>query len=165
MKEFDSLGALAQHLVSETVGGLSQIKHGLELSAELIEKTAKEEIGEYQDAVAMFPAWAPLAASTEADKARKGYPPNSPLLRTGDMRDSIQHEVGEWEATIGATDPKMVFHEFGTQKMPPRPVIGPALYRNIEQVQKLIGNAAVAGFVGGDPINPGLGYTIEGSPD
>jgi HK97 gp10 family phage protein len=165
MMEFGSLEALAHHLTSETVGGLSQIKRGLELSAELIEETAKSEIGEYQDEVAMFPAWAALAASTEADKASKGYPPNSPLLRTGEMRDSIQHEVGEWEATIGATDPKMVFHEFGTQKMPPRPVIGPALYRNLEKIQRLIGNAAVAGFVGGDPINPGLGYTIEGSPE
>ncbi|KAG0167309.1 hypothetical protein DFQ30_006189 [Apophysomyces sp. BC1015] len=165
MKEFGSLEALAHHLMSETVSGLSQVKRGLELSAELIEETAKSEIGEYQEAVAMFPAWAPLAALTEADKASKGYPPNSPLLRTGEMQDSIRYDAGEWEATVGATDPNMVFHEFGTQTIPPRPVIGPALYRNLEQIQKLIGNAAAAGLVGGDPIKPGLGYTIEGSPD
>lgn len=165
MKEFSSLAALAEHLTSNVVGELKQVKHGLSLSAELIEKTAREEIGTYQGEIAMFPAWAELSPATEADKARQGYSQNSPLLRTGEMRDSIQHEVGEWEATIGSTDPTMIFHELGTDKMPARPVFGPALYRNLSKIQKLIGNAAVAGFVGGTALAPEKGYTIEGSTE
>lgn len=162
--EFGSLGDLAAHMMSDTVAELRHVQRGLEVSAVIIEKTAKGEIGEYQDAIGPFQDWAPLADSTEAEKARLGYPVDAPLLRTGDMRDSIKHEVGEFEAIIGSTDPKMVYHEFGTTKMPPRPVIGPALFRNLEKVQELIGNAAVSGFVGGDPIHPSLGYEIEGLP-
>lgn len=159
--EFGSLGDLAHHMMSDTVAELRHVQRGLELSAVIIEKTAKNEIGEYQDAIGPFQDWAPLADSTEAEKGRLGYPLDAPLLRTGEMRDSIKHEVGEWEATVGSIDPTMIYHEFGTSKMPPRSVIGPALYRNLDKVHKLIGNAAVSGFVGGDPIHSSLGYEIE----
>jgi phage gpG-like protein len=165
MMEFDSMADLAHHLMQETVGGLTQVKKGLEAAAVLLEETAKEEIGHYQEAIGPFDSWAPLAESTEARKAAKGYPPDSPLLATGAMRDSITHETESWEATVGSTDPKMVYHEFGTARIPPRPVLGTALYKKLAKVQKLIGNAAVSGFVGGDPIHPSLGYDVEGQPE
>jgi hypothetical protein len=38
----------------------------------------------------------------------------------------------------------MVFHEFGTSKMPPRPVLGPAAFRNKLAIQRLVGEAALA---------------------
>lgn len=165
MKEFGSLAALADHLMAETVGGLATVKHGLKLSAELLEKAAKDEVGHYQEAVGPFSAWPELADSTKADRVSKGYTENDPGLRSGEMRDSIEHEAGEWEAVVGSNDEKLVWFELGTEKQPPRPVLGTALYRNLDKVQQLIGNAAVAGFVGGTPINPALGYTIEGSAE
>lgn len=158
---FGSLADLAQHMLSETVQELHGAQRGLEQAAVLIEQTAKAEIGEYQDAVGPFEAWAPLAESTEADKAAKGYPPDAPLLRKGDLRESIQHEVKPLEAIIGSIDPVMVFHEFGTSKMPARPVLGPALHRNEEKIKKLVGHAAAAGLVGEDPIHESLGYDRE----
>lgn len=161
---FGSLGSLAQHLASHVVADLHSAQKGLAKAAELIEQTAKQEIGHYQDAAGPFPEWESLAPETEEEKARLGYPLDAPLLRTGAMRDSIKHEVRPLEAIIGATDPKMAFHEFGTSRgVPPRPVLGPALYRNLEKVKHLVGYAAVAGMVGEDPIHPSLGYehTIE----
>jgi len=162
--EFGSLADLAMHLGLKVAAGIEkEIGHGLERAAQAIETTAKEEIGTYQDAAGPFPAWAPLAESTVADRIAKGFTPDDPLLRTGDLRDSIIHEVEGLEATIGSTDEKMEYMEFGTIKMPPRPVMGPALFHNAEKVQKLIGNAAVSVMVGGDPAEPRHGYTLEGS--
>lgn len=164
--EFDSLAALALHLTHEVLPGLSKEVHkGLERAVVAIEATAKEEIGTYQEAAGPFPAWAPLAESTVADRVAKGFSPDDPLLRTGDLRDSIVHEVGDWEATVGSIDPVMEFHEFGTSKMPPRPVIGSALVHNIERVQQLIGEAAVSVFVDGDKLKSSEDYTLERSAD
>lgn len=142
MLEMESLAALAHHFESEMVAELGGVKRGLEKAAKLIEETAQDEIGTYQGAIGPYPEWASLADSTEQEKTRLGYPANAPLLRTGDLRESIVHEVGEWEATVGSTDPVMTYHEFGTDKMPPRPVIGPALYRNLDAVQQLVGDFA-----------------------
>lgn len=163
--EFASLEDLAHHLTRDTVGGLLNVRKGLQASVELLEDAAKGMIGHYQDQHGPMQDWAPLSPATEEAKAAHGYPTDAPLLASGAMRESITHEVEDWEATMGATDPKMEFHEFGTAKIPPRPVIGQALYQNIAKVQRLIGNAAVSGFVGGDPIHPDLGYEIEGQAD
>lgn len=162
--EFDSLEALANHLTQETVGGLVNTKKGLEAAAQLLEETAKAEIGNpamFSTEAGGFGPWPHLADATEARKAEK----EAPLLETGQMRDSITHETKGWEATIGATDPKMAYHEFGTGRVPARPVFGVALYTQLDKIQKLIGNAAVSGLVGGDPIHPSLGYDVEGSAD
>src|SRR5690348_14424850 len=53
-------------------------------------ETARGYIGHYQGATDGYPTWPPLAERTIRDKERRGYaPPDNPLLRTGDMRDSI----------------------------------------------------------------------------
>lgn len=150
MIEFGSLADLALHLTKETVGGLVATKTGLTRAAELLERQAKSEFGHYQDAVGPFPEWAELAESTKEDRLAKGYTENDPLLRSGDRRDSIVHEVGEWEAIVGSTDEKMPFSEFGTSKEPPRPVLGSALYLRMDQIVDLIGRTAVSGLVGYD---------------
>ncbi|WP_223253600.1 HK97-gp10 family putative phage morphogenesis protein [Chromobacterium amazonense] len=138
------------------------LQHGLERCAKRIEKTAKEEIGHYQAAAGPFPAWEQLADSTDQEKARLGYPVDAPLLASGTMRDeSFKHEVAGLEAIVGSTDKKMVYHEFGTSKMPPRPVFGPALFKNRAFIEKTIGRAAMSGLIGGDRIHPSLGYDSE----
>lgn len=165
MKEFLSLGALAEHLVSSEIVEMPSIRSGLKRCVEAIQATAEAEIGNYQDAIGPYPAWVALAESTENEKERLGYPPDAPLLREGDLRDSFRHEVEKYEATVGSIDPVMEYHEFGTSKMPPRPVVGPALVHNLTLVQKLIGNAAVTVFVGGDALKPGPDFTLTGSGD
>jgi phage gpG-like protein len=161
MKSFSSLGAFALHLVEAEVAIAEELHHGLERIAKLIEKTAKAEIGHYQEATGPFPGWPSLADSTEDRKAAMGYPADAPLLASGEMQESISHQVEGFEALIGSPDEKLVFHEFGTSKMDARPVLGPAAFTNKAAIEKLIGAAVVAGLIGSDQIHPALGYDFE----
>lgn len=161
MREFDSLAKFGEHLAVMSVAIVHAEQKALETCARLVEKTAKEAIGEYQPAVGPFPEWAPLADSTEYQKAQMGYPADAPLLREGDLRDSIQHEVHGNEAVIGSKSDIAAYQEFGTATIPPRPFVGPAAFRNKEKIQRIIGEATVTGLVGGAVIHRALGYDFE----
>lgn len=164
MREFDSLAEFAERLALASVAVVAAEQKALKQCARIIEKTAKEQIGEYQPAVGPFAAWEPLADSTEAEKARLGYPVDAPLLREGDLRDSIEHEVQGMEAVIGSKSEIAEYQEFGTEKIPPRPFIGPAAFRNREKIHSILGAALVAGMVGGEAIHQSLGYDMEIKP-
>lgn len=160
LREFDSVLLFAEHLVKLELG-LKAIEHkALGHVLEILEKDMQTQIGEYQDQVGPYPEWAPLADSTEAEKARLGYPANAPLLREGDLQESFTHEQDGDEGIVGSTDPIMEFHEFGTIKMPPRPVVGPALERNRERVEQLLARAVVDAILGGQ-IDRVSGYFGE----
>lgn len=139
-------------------------RKALERVAVKVENTAKAEFGHYQPETGPFPAWAELAESTKEERARLGYSENDPLLRTGDLRDSIEHEVAELEAVIGTGSDIAEYHEFGTSKMPPRPFMGPALVRNHDTIIDELGGAVVRGMIGKDVIHNALGYnlTVDG---
>lgn len=135
---------------------------GLERVAEHIEHEAKAEIGHYQRSnMGPMTPWTELADSTKADRVSQGYPENEPLLRDGDLRDSISHEVGALEAVIGSDSDIAVYQELGTEHIPPRPFLGTAAHRSRKQVAGLTGAAAVAGILGKDQIAPALGYDFE----
>jgi phage gpG-like protein len=150
MLEFLTLADLAHHLTQETVGGLANTHHGLEAAAQLLEDEARSEFGVYQKGAGPFGDWPELADATKQDRVRRGFTENDPELRSGELRDSLKHETENWEATIGSEDPVFAYQELGTANMPPRPILGIALYNRWEDVQRLIGNAAVSGFLGGD---------------
>lgn len=156
--EFKDLGSLALHMAGQEVALLASLRAGLEKCAVRVEQTAKAEIGHYQTGIGPFPAWAELAESTEERKAKMGYPADSPLRASGDMGESFGHTTSILESVIGSTDPKMVYHEFGTPKMPARPVMGPALLTNKEFIRRTLGAATVAGLIGGQAIHASLGY-------
>lgn len=161
MADFNSLAAFASHLMRLEVTEALALHHGLEVVAARVEKDARDEIGHYQQAAGAFPAWQQLADSTEKEKARLGYPQDAPLLRIGNLRDSISHEVGALEAIVGSPDEVLVYQEIGTQHIPPRPVLGPALYHNQKMVQKVLGAALASGLLGHQKITPNLGYDYE----
>lgn len=165
MKHLDSLDAMALELALAGPRIAVALLSGLEQIAVRIEATAYNSVGEYQEASGGFPAWAPLAPATESYKARMGYPGDAPLLATGQMRDSLTHDVDvpTLTATIGFTDPKMVFHEFGTEHVPPRPVMGPALFNNLGALEMLCGAAVAQGLIGQDRIHSALGYDMKTS--
>lgn len=119
---------------------------GLKAVAEEIEHTAKEEIGTYQPSVGPFNAWDELAESTKADRVRQGYSEDDPLLRTGELRDSISHRVMGLAAVVGSTDDKAVWQEYGTEKIPPRPFIGPAYVKSFHKLTEMVGFAVLKGF-------------------
>lgn len=79
---------------------------------------AKDLIGHQQ------PSWQPLAESTIRQKGRLGFraPDFEPLLRTGEMRDSIKGISNGLTGTIGSDDPTLLWQELGTATIPPRPV-------------------------------------------
>src|SRR5208337_5085352 len=76
-------------------------------------KRAKAAIGTYEY------GWPPLAARTIE---RKGA--DTPLLETGAMRESGFYEVRGTSFIAGFSDEKIVYHEYGTSHVPPRPVVG-----------------------------------------
>jgi len=160
-RDFEDLGAFALHLASLERGTRRSLRRGLEQALVVIEKDAKDQIGHYQAEAGDFPAWAPLADTTEAEKARIGAPADAPLLRHGGLYASFGHTVeSDTEGVVGSTDPTLIFHEFGTRKMPPRPVLGPAVFKSREQIEKLLGRAIVEGIVGGEVVEHG-GYFGE----
>lgn len=132
MLEFKSPGSFANHLLK--MAAIAQpvktvIVDGI---TDGIAERAKAMIGQYQPAYGEFPEWAPLADSTEAEKARLGYPADAPLLRKGELRDSIEKRVEGSEGEVGSTSEIAAYQEFGTEHIPPRPFIGPAALMSVE---------------------------------
>ena len=138
MKEF-GIGEFAEHLVKLSVGGAVLTDHMLEYAAEKIEKAAKDKIGEYQPQAGPFGAWAQLASSTMDDRERKGFPEDEPLLRTGELRDSIEHNIGFQEAHIGSNSPIAEYQELGTDKIPPRSFLGGAAFEEAPKIVEMLG--------------------------
>jgi hypothetical protein len=152
MKKFNSFGAFANHLRHLATEMPVVTAFIAELIGQHVEKRAKDSIGHYQTAAGEYSAWAPLKPATEARKAVMGYPANAPLLASGAMRDSISHVVARRmlgaTVTVGSPDQLLVYHEFGTRKMPPRPVLGPAMFRSKAEIE-LIGAATLFAFLAG----------------
>lgn len=112
----------------------------LDKAARIVQRRAKKDIGHYQQNTGPFASWAPLAASTIADKQRQGYaPPDSPLLREGNLRDSIERRVEGNEAVVGSDSEVAVFQELGTQTIPPRSFLGVAAFQEAEAVAHVLG--------------------------
>lgn len=131
-KVYRSFGALARAMRANAARLPTTYSEWCAGTADVVKLDAKERIGHYQH------GWAPLALSTVADKGRKGFlgalavggdGGENPLLRTGRMRGTIQSEVTTHGFIVGSEDEVMKWQEFGTSKMPPRPVLGPAMYR------------------------------------
>jgi HK97 gp10 family phage protein len=140
----------AKYLISRDVVIKQFLRIGLEACAKKVLKDAKDKIGEYQEAVGPFPAWKQLSEYTMNDKLEKGYVFNedyNPLLRTGELRDSYKQKTFMREAQIGSKDPVAKYHEFGTSRMPARPVLGPALYQNEKFIFKTIQQALITGLI------------------
>jgi hypothetical protein len=146
--QFTSPKQFAAHLVKLAAIGPAVTHHAAELAAREIQATARGMIGQYQDAIGPFPKWEELADSTEAEKARLGYPADAPLLRNGAMQESIGHHTVGNEAAVGSNDPKMIWHELGTEHIPPRPVLGPSALHSRERVAGLVGKTALAWLAG-----------------
>lgn len=156
MKTFRSMADFANHLTALAAEAPTVTHHVAEKGAELIQKIAKSEIAHYQPAVGPFAKWEELTAETEFDKIRKGYPVDAPLLRNGQMRDSIETTVIGNEAVVGSNDQKMVWHELGTRTIPPRAVLGPAAIRASKDIQARFGRTVAAWLAGRSWRNPRL---------
>jgi phage gpG-like protein len=113
----------------------------LEQAAQIIETEAKRVIGTYDY------GWTPLKPATIASKATG----DSPLLETGEMRDSIEHISSDKEASIGSNNDKALWHELGTVKIPARSFLVGAYQHKQAEIMQVIGDRIV-GTIMGKPI-------------
>ena len=154
MRNFAGPGAFAAFLTSTMSRDERNRREAMDQAARLVQDEAKKMIGTYQPAYPPFQAWAPLAPSTIADKTAKGYaPPDNPLLRTGDLRRSIQRSVGKDEASIGSNADVAVWQELGTSRIPPRSFLGAAAAKNADKVADILGGGATAALTGDSPTS------------
>ncbi|MDF7658314.1 hypothetical protein PUG81_04980 [Erwiniaceae bacterium L1_54_6] len=140
------LDAFARDMAFASAKMAAELELGFHAIVKEIEETAKEEIGVYQPAVGPFEAWAPLADSTKADRVHSGYSEDDPLLRSGELKDSIESEVIGLAGIVGTKSEIGLWQEVGTDHMPPRPFIGPAYVRKIDPLMESIGLAISRGF-------------------
>ena len=123
----------------------------LERAAVIVEREAKAEIGHRQGAAGPFKAWDPLAQTTiegfkgHPGKAELGFSPPDydPLLREGDMRDTIEHVVIRNTAHVGSNSMVAVWQELGTSKMEPRSFLGGAAVRKKNEIGRMAGREMV----------------------
>jgi HK97 gp10 family phage protein len=152
VRQFGDVLSFATHLATLSREVHKHNERALDKALQVIQDDAEAQIGHYQDAIGHFPGWPALADSTEAEKERLGYPLDSPLLRTGELQESFSHRAEGNTGLVGSTDGTMVYHEFGTSKMPPRPVMGPAVIKSEEKVKQILGDALVEAIVEGRVI-------------
>ena len=93
--------------------------------------------------------WPPLASETLVRK--DGV--NTPLLETGEMRDSIEWNADEKHGYVGSNDDKAVFQELGTSRgIPPRSFLGAAAALEGPAVAKMM-EKVVGAAIGGRLAN------------
>ncbi len=155
MTDFSILG-FVEHIAAMTIEIEHETHDGLEEAARIVEREAKDALGAYQDDAGQFAAWAELADATKEDRLRQSYSENDPGLRSGAMRESIEHMVQGHVAHIGSDDQNLEFFELGTARQPPRSVLGGAAFRSGHEVAEVIGSHFVAALVGAEVVNGNL---------
>lgn len=137
MKTFNTFDAFAKHIekVLTTYPAYEEIAGNF--LGKTLAKEAKDSIGHLQAKAGEFDAWEELAERTKKDKESLGYVFNAeynPLLRTGEMRDSITHEFIRTssfsELKLGSSSQIMVYQELGTEYIPPRSVLGMTMFKS-----------------------------------
>lgn len=163
MRSFDSFGDFSDHLLRIAAKTEVGLHLGVREATELVAAEARAEIGVYQEGIGTerggigaIPPWAQLAESTERRKEIMGYPLDSPLLASGEFRDSITSDAVGLKGVAGTGDERGVWFELGTDRMPPRAVFAPAAIRMESKVLRILEDAAVAALIGGDWMNAPL---------
>lgn len=159
--EIPSFAAAALKIAAATAAMEKVQEETLEQIGLMVYKTAYAKFGVYQQAVGPYAAWAPLAESTKERRIAAGTTADQPLYRPGmpmadgaHLRDTVSFDVQSWRSTvtIGSTSDIMLENEVGQENLPPRPVLGPALWENKNQIHTLVGRnymtALIAAFGG-----------------
>ena len=152
-QRFTSIASFVRHLETRPAAMEKAEQQGLKLVGQLFVAECQALIGQELD------SWAPLAASTVIEKERLGYvgrvSATDPLLARGDLSLSFSYELHRHMVVFGSDDPVMLFHEYGTSKMPPRPVVGPVTAHHGKEGAELVGNYMAGALAGRNgPLKP-----------
>jgi HK97 gp10 family phage protein len=146
MPDFASLESLADHFSKLNEEMNKQNVENAERAAKMVADKARSAIGTYEF------GWPQLASATIADRIAKGFSPNDPLLRTGELRESIEYVVeveddGEKvTAEVDSNDPVAEYQEFGTSTIPPRSFLWESLMRCLPEIEEMSGDQMVEVF-------------------
>jgi phage gpG-like protein len=113
-QRFDGWGAFADHLDRVAFNLVDAPFEAAHIAAPLMADAVKEVFGH-------DPPLQTLADSTQAERAQLGYAPNEPLVRSGELRESVEHEADGTIAGMGSANFLAPIHEFGNAHIPPRP--------------------------------------------
>jgi hypothetical protein len=141
MKVFSLLGFIAELPAIEADLHAAGPKI-IERACQMVQKKAKSAIGKEHE------LWAPLAESTIADKRHHGFPTPKPLLRTGELRDSIEYTVHELEGSVGSNLDRAVWQELGTSRIPPRSFLVSSAIASEDKIHRMAGATAVGALCG-----------------
>ncbi len=139
-----SLGQFAAHLMTMDADIRLAEEAAVVKGCKLIQRKAKGMMGHEQ------PFWQGLKPETIARKAHG----NTPLLETGELRASIEmtaplNEGGEIVGYVGSDNPKAIWHEFGTSRIPPRPFLYTAAVANKHLIEEMAGKMVFAAMISG----------------
>lgn len=127
-------GGFGTHMANMMVLIDHIMEESLKIAGETVEKEAKALIGTYE---AGWPALSPYTVERKATG-------DSPLLETGELRDSIEHTVVinkgvGMHAYVGSNNQKAVWNFWGTGRIPPRDPLIPAVMRKMPEIVSQIG--------------------------
>ncbi len=139
---------MAQRLEWAAVRAKNEIEEPTEALMIVLAERAKEYIGHYQ------PGWAPLAESTlegwhgHPGKTELGYaPPDNPLLREGNMRESISGEAELMpfgaRGVVGSESKIALYQEIGTERIPPRSFLATSVVMGSDRAFLIFGDFAL----------------------
>jgi hypothetical protein len=114
----------------------------VEQACKIIQKKAKAAIGKEHE------LWAPLAESTIADKAHHGFPTPKPLLRTGELRDSIEYTAHGLQGWVGSDLDIAVYQELGTKHIPPRSFLASSAIASEDKIHRMAAATTIATLSG-----------------
>jgi HK97 gp10 family phage protein len=114
----------------------------VEKACKIIQAKAKSAIGKEHE------EWVPLAESTITDKARHGFATPKPLLRSGELRDSIEYTVHGNEGCVGTDKKEAPFLEFGTSRMPARSFLVSSAIASEDKIHRTAAATTIAALSG-----------------
>jgi hypothetical protein len=117
----------------------------VERACQMVERDAKRSLGHYHR------GWPRLKPETIARKATG----DSPLLETGELRDSIEHAIdrsgSEVVGHVGSNSDIAVYQELGTSRIPPRSFLAGSAMRQEKKIHEMAGRMIEATMTRGGP--------------
>jgi phage gpG-like protein len=134
-----SLAEFAAKLIASDVNLKAAETEVIAAACAMVAERAKDIVGVQQS------GWAPL--SPETLKRKDGV--NTPLLETGEMRDSIAWNSDDQEGYVGSNNKKAFWQELGTSRgIPPRSFLGATAIQMEGEIDKMADRAVAAAFEG-----------------